>query len=228
MRERGLPQVPAWTELHEVLANVPGGVQFFERQPRRFAAPVPAHALRPVPQAGRRVIHAGVGSRARVGQSSVVGVLGWLAQVLPDAVDLDDTPANRVAVRLGDAQELFGFGTSAAVRVVAYADGETHAKGAPTEQGKVIQPVNGAWPHHSRAEWTNAERDAMSLMRWKSGMTDKAIAQVVGVESVHRISQQIGSKTANKRRDWKGGPGGWQLPEEAQKLIASTGCHRLE
>lgn len=92
----------------------------------------------------------------------------------------------------------------------------------------VVQPKGGAWPHKPGAKWTDAERDAMFEMRGKSVMTDKAIARVVGVKSDQRISQQIGSKDANERRDWKGCPRGWRPSEELLERCFGTVRHRIK
>jgi hypothetical protein len=57
----------------------------------------------------------------------------------------------------------------------------------------IVQPKGGVWPHQAGASWTNAEREALFLMRHRHGKTGEELAGIAGV-SRQMIDDLIGPK----------------------------------
>jgi hypothetical protein len=59
------------------------------------------------------------------------------------------------------------------------------------EQDNIIQPDGGKWPHTRGAAWTDAEREALFLMRHLHKLAGKELAEIAGV-SRQALDEQIG------------------------------------
>lgn len=239
MRDRNLPQVPAWQCVYTAIARASGGAQFFSRRPKMWATPVPAGSVMTTAPPGRRMLNAGLGRRTAPVQQRRVDVLGWLRLELSGSVDLDETEANRFAITASDAQRVFGYVTDAAAQPEA-AEAERAVRGfgerlrrregddrLNEEQvaclvnlfraGRIYEPEGGEWPHKKGSNWTEAERCAAFKTRHKGKLTREELAWLVGVAG-QSIDDQIGPKSAPTRGNW--GDTKWR---PSQALLAECG-----
>jgi hypothetical protein len=226
MRDRNLPQVPAWQCVDTAIARASGGLQFFCRRPKKmWAIPVPAGSVMTVAPPGRRMLNAGLGRRTAPVQQRRVDVLGWLRLELSGSVDLDETTANYFAITASDAQRVFGYVTDAAAQPeAAEAERAVREFGERLRRregddrlneeqvaclvnlyraGRIYEPEGGEWPHKKGFNWTEAERCAAFKTRHKGKLKRDELAWLVGVAG-QSIDEQIGPRTAPARCNWGG------------------------
>jgi hypothetical protein len=115
-----------------------------------------------------------------------------------------------------------------AVAVAAFPELDWPAESRPTEASAaamssaaapVVQPVGGVWPHVDGQAWTEAERDALFLMRHRDGWAGERLASVAGVRR-QRIDELIGPARPHGGLGAARGTDGW-APSPA--LLAACG-----
>ena len=121
--------------------------------------------------------------------------------------DLNKDQPARVAMLYDVAAALFGLVDEAPAKPSSTAEQAqasapaTASKVLASGDASIVQPEGGAWRHIASADWSDAEREAMFIMRHKNGMTGEQIAKVVGV-SRSRIDELIGRASSPKTRQW--------------------------
>jgi hypothetical protein len=121
----------------------------------------------------------------------------------------------QVAILKSDAAALFGYGIGgdSQAAIAPHAQPLQAPPTQPTASPKVatkaaqdmVQPEGGAWPH-TAGEWTDAERDALFLMRHKLKFKTAELVKIAGVTR-QAIDSQIGGARVmqSKAPTWPAG-----------------------